>query len=54
MTNRMHGWITALAFCLAVAFLLAGCGAPSSGPDAGASAVKPAAVSKIMIRYCDI
>ena len=53
MTNRMHGWMAALAVALAVAFVLAGCGAPSTGPDTGAAAVKPPAVSKILIRYCD-
>ena len=57
MTSRTCGWALTVGACLALAFLLAGCGAPGAGPDdrpgAGAQAVKPPAVSKILIRYCD-
>jgi hypothetical protein len=55
MTSRTCGWAVTVGACLALAVLLAGCGAPGAGPDdrPGAQAVKPQAVSKILIRYCD-
>jgi hypothetical protein len=58
MTIRTCVRAWAAGACLAFAVLLAGCGAPGAGApaggsDAAATAVKPPAVSKILIRYCD-